>query len=266
MLVEPYSGRAYNQVPDSDNRIHSDEVARQHGFQGGLVPGVTVSAYLVHPAVVAWGRDFLERGAVHATVHKPVYDDRGFQVEVKPEGEAAYDAELVDDAGVRCATGRCSLTVTLPDPPVRRGDAPAGGERVPATRDGIELLRRRGMGAVKAPWSAEAPMVAYFRDEARMPELLRRGQGGFANSAFLLGTTNWLLAANVDLGPWLHLEAWAQHFHAVPPGSGLIVEGAIADAFEKKGHEFVDVETGIFFEDGRAAARVRLRAIYRLRS
>ena len=53
-----YEGVAWNPVPDSENRIHSDEGARQYGFRGGLVPGVTVSAYLIHPAWVGfepWG-------------------------------------------------------------------------------------------------------------------------------------------------------------------------------------------------------------------
>ena len=49
--VARWSGIAYNQATASDNRIHSDEVARQYGFHGGLVPGVTVYAYLVQPAV-----------------------------------------------------------------------------------------------------------------------------------------------------------------------------------------------------------------------
>ena len=48
-----WSAIAFNTAPDSQNEIHSDKVARQYGFKGGLVPGVTVSAYLMHPAVEA---------------------------------------------------------------------------------------------------------------------------------------------------------------------------------------------------------------------
>jgi len=264
MDVRSFSGKAFNQVPDSENRIHSDEVARAHGFEGALVPGVTVSAYLLHPAVVAWGRDFLDRGAAHVSVQKPVYDGRGFTVHVTPDGDAAYHAELL--AGeVRCAVAASSLPATATAPPVRRGDAPAGSVRVPATREGMMRLRESGMGAIRVPWGPGVPMAMYFRDEQEMPDLLRLGHGGFANPAFLLGTTNWLVAANVALGPWLHLETWSQHYRAVPHGSALIVEGRVTDLFEKKGHEFVDVDAGLFFEDGDPAAHVRLRAIYKLR-
>ena len=37
---------AVNTAPDSENRMHSDEVAKRYGFRGGLVPGVTVFGYL----------------------------------------------------------------------------------------------------------------------------------------------------------------------------------------------------------------------------
>ena len=64
-MDEPSSfrGTAFNQATESENRIHSDEVARRYGFRGGLVPGVTVYAYLVHPALKAWGARWLEEGA-----------------------------------------------------------------------------------------------------------------------------------------------------------------------------------------------------------
>lgn len=37
---------ARNPSSGSENRIHADDVARRHGFRGGLVPGVTVYGYL----------------------------------------------------------------------------------------------------------------------------------------------------------------------------------------------------------------------------
>ncbi len=49
--------------------MHDDTVARKFGFSGGLVPGVDVLAYMVHPPVAHWGRRFpgarADRGKVH---------------------------------------------------------------------------------------------------------------------------------------------------------------------------------------------------------
>ena len=52
-----WSGVALNTAPDSQNQIHSDELAQEYGFEGGLVPGVTISAYPVHPMIDEWGLD-----------------------------------------------------------------------------------------------------------------------------------------------------------------------------------------------------------------
>ena len=46
MVVDNWTATAFNTAPDSRNEIHSDKVAKQFGFKGGLVPGVTVTAYL----------------------------------------------------------------------------------------------------------------------------------------------------------------------------------------------------------------------------
>ena len=50
-----WQGIAFNQVPNSTNQIHGDEMPQRFGFKGGLVPGVTVSAP-VTPAVVVVDR------------------------------------------------------------------------------------------------------------------------------------------------------------------------------------------------------------------
>ena len=58
----------------------------------------------------------------------------------------------------------------------------------------------------------------------------------------------------------------SRFFRAIEPETDLVVEAAVADLFEKKGHEFADVDVAVFDAQGDAAlAGVRLRAIYRLR-
>jgi hypothetical protein len=264
VIPRSYDGEALNTAPDSENRIHSDDVARQYGFEGGLVPGVTVSAYALQPAVDAWGMDWLTRGRGIVVVKKPLYDQRAFRVEVRSADDAHYEAELIDSTGTLCATVSASLPADAGPGPTRRGDGSVV-DRVPATREGVEQLRERGMGAMKAIWDEGVPMTAYTRDPSKMPELLSMDAGAFANSSFLLGLTNWVFAANVALGPWVHLEAKFQHYAPVPKGSELIVEARVVDLFGKKGHEFVDVDVAAFLSNDAPILSARLRAIYKLR-
>ena len=82
-MIQNFSGLAFNQAPDSQNQIHSDEMAKRYGFKGGLVPGVTLSAYLTQPAVSHWGQAFLDRGWAEIKILHPVYHGEPFDVMVR---------------------------------------------------------------------------------------------------------------------------------------------------------------------------------------
>ncbi len=266
-IPQSWSAEAFNQVPESDNRIHSDEVARAYGFRGALVPGVTVSAYLLHPAAVAWGHDWLERGRAHVVVHSPVYDTEKFQVEIDRATADAYDAHLVDERGAKCATAAVSLPASVPAPPAKRDDALLSREAAPptASREVMEGFRETELGALAVRWDEAAEITRYLRDSAAMAPVYCEER--FANPAFVLGLTNWVLGRNVKMSPWLHLQTDSQHYGAIAPGTDLVVEASIADLFEKKGHEFVDVDVEIYPKsEDVAVASVRLRAIYKLRT
>ncbi len=60
-------------VEPHENKIHEDDLARQYGFKGGLVPGVTVYAWMTHPVVEALGAEWLERGEFQTRFAKPIY-------------------------------------------------------------------------------------------------------------------------------------------------------------------------------------------------
>src|SRR5262252_211857 len=85
-----YRVRARNTSVDSENKIHDDETALQFGFRGGLVPGVTVYAYMTVPLVAQFGLDWLERGSMQVKFHQPFYD--GDQILVKAEINADANA------------------------------------------------------------------------------------------------------------------------------------------------------------------------------
>jgi len=263
---ESWSATAWNPVPESENRIHGDDVAQAYGFRGGLVPGVVVSAYLLHPAAVAWGRDWVERGRAHCVVRSPVYDGEDFRVEVGEATDASCESVLIDARGQRCAEASASLPATQPEPPVRRHDRclTRESERPDVSLEVMERLRDDGLGALRARWNDTAEITHYLQDADELAPVYR--EYGFANPGFLLGCTNWLLGRNVRMNAWLHLETESQHFRAIEPDTELVIEADIADLFEKKGHRFVDVDLEIYdLADDAAVATVGLRAIYKLR-
>ena len=80
-----YRVRARNTHTDSENRIHDDETAARFGFLGGLVPGVTVFAYMTVPVVERFSREWLDHGRISVRFHQPFYD--GDEVIIRTEDE-----------------------------------------------------------------------------------------------------------------------------------------------------------------------------------
>src|SRR4030088_600066 len=110
--LEAYRVEAYNTAKLSENKMHDDAVAKRFGFNGGLVPGVDVMAYMMHLPVAKWGRAFLERGLIEARFVKPVYD--GELAEVTGEESGGVLSIEVASRGQLCATGSASIPASAP--------------------------------------------------------------------------------------------------------------------------------------------------------
>src|SRR4029077_2843810 len=84
-----YQVKARNTAQQSENAIHHDDVAQRYGFRGGLVPGVTVYAYLTEPLVATLGSAWLQRGTASVRFVKPLFDGEEFQVDgsITPQGK-----------------------------------------------------------------------------------------------------------------------------------------------------------------------------------
>lgn len=266
MSIADWTERAFNPVPDSANQIHSDAMAEAYGFRGALVPGVTISAYLLHPAIASWGLAWLSRGWAHVTVRSPLYDGAPFEVVTEP-GNDGYSARLVSEERL-CAVAEVNLPEQAPAPPQRQGHPLMADDRVApaATPDAMHTLRANGCPAARFRWSPEQPMASYLRDPSRMPDLLNSRGSGYANPSFLLGCANYHFAAAARMNPWIHLETRSQNFAPVPLGTELHSELFITDLFERKGHQFADCVVNLFrASDGLCVASIEQRAIYQVR-
>lgn len=263
-----WQATAFNPATESTNQIHSDAMAKAYGYRGGLVPGVVVSGYLMNPAVMAWGKDWLDHGEAKVIVLKPLYDGLNFEVQLSAETNESYLAQLIDEEGTLCASAEVSLNPAPAPLPIMRGDLLlAPNEDIPpAELREMQHLQTHGMKALDVYWNERHSMSSYLKDAAQMPDIHQLSNGGFAHSAFLLGITNWVLAGNAYMNPWVHLQTTSRFLQAVPFGARLIAECQIKDLFDRKGHEFVDVAVNIFTADSQAPVMAAdLRAIYKMR-
>jgi acyl-coenzyme A thioesterase PaaI-like protein len=227
---------AFNPATESSNQIHSDAMAKAYGYKGGLVPGVVISGYLMNPAVLAWGKEWLDHGEARVVVSKPLYDGFSFEVQVKDTTDDHYLADLVDQEGTVCATADVRLPSAPAPRPVMRGDEllVSGEDIPPAEPEQMQQLKASGMRALGLTWHERHSMSTYLQDPVQMPELHRLAPGGFAHGAFMLGITNWVLAGNAYMNPWVHLQTHSRFFQAVPFGARLTAECEVKDLFAKK--------------------------------
>jgi len=262
-----WSARAFNTAPDSENKIHGDELAKEYGFEGGLVPGVTISAYLIHPVIDLWGEEWLEKGFANCRITSPLYDNENFKVILDTIKDNHINTSLIRSNEILSANAEVSITRELPEPPLLRKDKLVESDFVApqATKEVWEGLKEGGCRAFKFYWGGKDPLL-YLRDENLLPKLLQPSEGGFSNLCFLLGCSNWILSGNAYMNPWVHLQTVSQNFRSVPFGTTLISEMSVNETYKKKGHEFVDVNVNLFDEkDEDCVMSINLIAIYKLR-
>ena len=262
-----WSAKALNTAPNSENQIHGDDMAKEFGFKGGLVPGVTVSAYLLHPIIEKWGLDWLEKGWAKCKITSPLYDKENFSVYLNEISENKILSNLKNSNQVVTANAEASLLKDIPEAPKIRNDKIAienfQGPR--ASKNVWMKLKKDGCMAFEYFWGGKDPLI-YLRDQNNLPDLLNPSKKGLSNLSFLLGCSNWALASSAYMNPWIHLQTTSQNYQALSFNSSVIAEIQVNEVFEKKGHEFVDVDVNLFKqEDKSCIMTINLLSIYKVR-
>jgi acyl dehydratase len=260
-----YEVVAYNTATQSDNKIHDDEVARRFGFTGGLVPGVDVYAYLTHLPAETWGLDWLERGTMRGRFHTPVFDGDRVTVEVTSHAEdddgAVITLELRDPSGALCAVGEASMPRDAVEAPSVSLWADVAQATKPPPASPLSLVVGTAFGL--APHGFHAGKAGEYLDDVRETLPLYRDER-VAHPGWLLRDANYVLSANVRLGPWIHVESVTQHHALVRDGATVQTRALVTREWEHKGHRFVELDAAVL-ADGSVAHRVTHTAIYQPR-
>jgi hypothetical protein len=244
--MTPFQVRAVNTATDSDNRIHDDTTAAEYGFQGGLVPGVTIYGYMATAVIDRLGPQWLARGAMDVRFTEPFYE--GEQV-------AITITDLPDEKIKIEAGARASGTAWIGDSPMEdfppEHSAPQHEAKNETIRPGM-LLATLEKTLDLSHQGVSAPLDAFI------------GPDRFAHPAIILGLANEVMMHNYALGPWIHASSEVRNASQVRDGEQVQVRAKIVDAYERKGHEFVVLDVAVLTKD-RWIARIRHTAIWRPR-
>lgn len=219
--MRDWSTYAVNLPEHADNRIHTDDGAREKGFPAALVAGTTVYAYMSHLPATAWGLDWVSGGGATVRFHAPV-----------------LDGDLVE-----CVAGRASDD--------GRGDiveARVGGEmraRCEMLRTAPELAVRPGEALEPYGFELDQPWTDYGERGGDDCPLYR--EHGIAHPVAWLTIANRFFAGQLVTGSWIHVRSIVAHHGVARLGSTITAEADVVGRFDSRAGR-------------RAIADVRIRA------
>ena len=211
--LETWSVVARNLPEHEGNAIHTDAGARAAGFPSALVAGVTTYAYLTHPVVAAWGREWLERGGGEVRFRAPVLAGERVECTPRRDGDEWHVDALVSDS-----PARVTFAVTPesgPAPTMRPGEALPSRRITLDGRYGADYGRRAG-------------------DDLGLYEAER-----IVHPAVWPALANHVYSAELVDGPWIHTLSVIRHHAAGPAGATVDVHATVVDRFDRHGERAV---------------------------
>jgi acyl dehydratase len=242
---------ARNFATASENKIHDDAVAKQYGFRGGLVPGVTSYGYLAEAVLRERGERFLTGGALAVRFGSPVYEGERVTAVVDPAGPMT----LRNDSGEECVTGH--VGAAEPDARPAPASAPLPDHRPGADEHNLAVGTTLGSLHEVATHEAVDGYLAAIE--------LRSSLRDVVHPAWLLLAANNILVQNVLLGPWIHVGSEVSLVRPAAYDEVVETRAEVTGQWERKGHRFVELDVANLVDDV-VITRVRHTAIYQLRS
>lgn len=257
---------ARNTAPDSDNKIHDDAEARRFGYAGGLVPGVTLYAYLTRLAVAGLGAAWLEHGTAECSFRRPVYEGERIRCEGSIGDGSTLDLRMLREGAV-CADGR-SGPGGAPEsgaPTIPLGGPPA--EPLPELRPG-----QVPVGAILTPLGGflSREDAAQYADDTEDPNPWYREDSPFggplAPPGWLAARQARLLRINLRFGPSIHVRSVIRHCAPAFAGRAYLTAGRIRDTFERNGNHYLVIDAETRDDQDRIVYRVEHTTIFSVRT
>ncbi len=238
-----YNVVARNFSTATENKIHSDEIARRYGFKGALVPGVAVFGHLTYPLVERFGEDWLRQSLSNVRFHKPAYHEDALRINVS-EDDAGLHVQCHNAEDVLLADLHASLPTEMPAP------------HDSSVFDGIVKDPTR----VDMVWDTVQPMQSFsewhfqvtadgnatYAEQITDPLPIYRH---IAHPHWQLSIANQALTREYLMPAWIHVGSEIRFRELVRVGDTLRVKAVPLEKWQRKGHEFVKLYLAYMRDD-----------------
>jgi hypothetical protein len=249
---------------DSSNRIQDDDFARRFGFRAGLVPGVSIFAYMSRPLIEVMGRDWLERGSAEVHFLRPIYEGEEIHVtgsisSVTNDGALALDYKASNNQGVTCGIGVAKLSPhsSLYEPTL--DNYPAGRAKLHRQLS-LETLQ---VGEPLAPLISEFTWNVHWQYCRKMIRDHHPLYERIMHPGWLMNRAGEILAANYSIQAWIDVSSYMQNLHLLEEECAIETRGRVCDKFERDGDHFIVLDLAVFTPT-HCLATLRYTAIFRI--
>jgi hypothetical protein len=263
--VSPQQILAFNDATNSENRIHSDDVAARYGFRGALVSGVNIYGYLSQPLVNSFGDSWLRAGIQDVMFLKPAFQDELLTIQTELLNGESSERNCVTTACNEQGTLIARLESWLPAlmPPANPlADCHCPDQSLPREEihwDNIAVNQPLPFHSWHPDAEANASHVAVQRDRAHC----YRGENAHVHPYFLLDACNKALMRRYIMPAWIHTGSKLILRRPIKVGLDYGVKSIPIDKWERKGHQFIKLYLA-FWEGDKLALEVEHTAIFRI--
>lgn len=252
-----YKTTARNFAGETENRIHSDEVAARFGFAGALVPGAAVFGHMTRPLVDALDTDWLTNWTGDVRFLKPAYHGDALTIRHEVVGNEhsivchARGELLAELTSTRAETAEPNSTAisagaAIDERPEIHWNNVAVGEPFPAWT-----------------WSPDA--IANAESAAQVEDDLDCYRNGVVHPNAILGTANRAFTRRYLLPAWIHVGSTVRFRRLLRVGDAVEVRSLPTRKWRRKGHELVSLDI-VYLVEGVLATEIQHVAIFRVRS
>ena len=257
--METLTATARNFSAESENKIHSDEIARRFGFTGALVPGVAVFGHLSVPLSRRYGERWLTCGLVTTRFLKPAYHGDTLTLTDRDADPNTVNVECRNASGVLLATADCVLESTQPAP-----TAQAQLQRPTQWTSRVEVNWETVRLEEPFPTYVWAPDAAHNSEYAdRVEDDTPLFAQGVLHPHAILSQANQVLVRHFIMPAWIHTGSEIRFRKLLRVGDAIEVRAVPIDKWERRGHQFLKLYIA-YAVGGEITTEIQHTAIFRV--
>jgi acyl dehydratase len=264
-IIPRYQIKVVNDALTSENKIHSDDIAKKFGFTGALVSGVSVFGHMTHPLINTYGQQWLESSIAEVRFIKPAYVDDLLSVEVQTVEDSDKNQHHITSALNQSGELLARMESWQPDQPAEAKLYADAGESVTAnTREEIHWDKiHLNQFAPEYEFCVTPQQHDHSLNIMRDELSIYQHSTACVHPYSLLKECNQALMRMFILPAWIHVGSKIKHHRQIGVGEIVNVQTIPTDKWENKGHQFITLDV-IFRVSGELALEVSHTAIFRI--